>query len=172
MHSKSTWKAFIDLIFLRSIFGPFWDHFWAHFGTKIDPKSIEKLIRKVIHKMIASGSDFRSDFGRQDGPKTGSRGRQDGQDGPKRPQDGPPGAPRRPQEASKKRIPAAKKTGSRQPGAVLAAWSLQGPPRDPSQTNFGQFLSKNSKTRGVFIGLCGKMVKTHYVLHNFVDRFS
>ena len=49
--------------------------------SKIDPKSIENLIRKVIQKKIHLGSDFRSDFGRQDGSKTGSRGRQDGQDG-------------------------------------------------------------------------------------------
>ena len=83
--------------------------------------------------MIAFGSDFRSDFGRQDGAKTGSRGLQDGQDGPKRPQDDPQGAPKTAPRGFQK-------TDPRHPFLVLAARCLQGPPRTPPRAILKPFL--------------------------------
>ena len=83
--------------------------------------------------MIAFGSDFRSDFGRQDGAKTRSRGLQDGQDGPKRPQDDPQGAPKTAPRGFQK-------TDPRHPFLVLAARCLQGPPRTPPRAILKPFL--------------------------------
>ena len=121
--------------------------FWLILAFPIDPKSIEKLIRKVIHKMIDFGSDFRSDLRRQDGPKTGSRGRQDGQDGPKRPQDGPPGAPRRPQEASKK-LRAGTLVRYWPPGAFQSPpGPLQGPPGTPPRPILGPKIRPKGSQR-------------------------
>ena len=43
MHSKSTWKALLNLIFWGSIFGPFWDHFLVYFGAQNRSKRGSKI---------------------------------------------------------------------------------------------------------------------------------
>ena len=67
---------------------------------KVDPQRHQSSDRFLGRYLV----DLGSDFGRQDEPKTGPRGRQDRQDGPKRPPRRPKRPPRWPQEGPKKRI--------------------------------------------------------------------
>ena len=90
---------------------PFGIVFWEDLGGFYLPKSTE-ILQKVDPQRHQSSDrflgrylvDLGSDFGRQDEPKTGPRGRQDRQDEPKRPPRRPKRAPRRPQEGPEKRV--------------------------------------------------------------------
>ena len=86
----------------RRVFGgilaPFWEVKSTKILLKVDPKRHQSSDRFLGRYLV----DLGSDFGRQDEPKTGPRGRQDRQDGPKRPPRRPKRPPRWPQEGPKK----------------------------------------------------------------------
>ena len=92
----------IDIDF-QEVFGgilaPFWEVKSTKIMQKVGPQRHQSSDRLLGRYLV----DLGSDFGHQDEPKTGSRGRQDREDRPKRAPRRPKRPPRRAQEGPKKR---------------------------------------------------------------------
>ena len=73
MHSKPTWKAFLNLIFWGSIFGPFWDHFLVYFGAQNRSKRKSK-IRSILGSIFGLSL---AGFGPQNRPRLGQDSEED-----------------------------------------------------------------------------------------------
>ena len=135
---------------------PFWEAKSNEILLKVDPKRHQISDRFWGRYLV----DLGSDFGRQDEPKKGPRGRQDRQDSPKRPPIRPKRPPRWPQEGSKRGLGSSKScpwAPQRPQGEPLGAQMgpkrrQEGPkraPRWPKRAPKEAWKAKNVKSKNV-----------------------